>query len=73
MTIKARVAKLEAVGGSEQRPICIWEDGDGGEQQIADMLASGKAKPNDNIVVVRWSTPEECELGIASDNTNSRA
>jgi hypothetical protein len=31
------------------------------------MLASGKAKLNDNIVVVRWSTPEECELGIASD------
>jgi hypothetical protein len=65
MTIKARVAKLEAATGGVQRTYCVWDDGEGGEQQIADMLASGKVKTN--ITVVRWSTPEECELGLVSD------
>ena len=73
MTIKARIAKLEAVGGSEQRTICIWDkDGDGGKQQIAAMIASGAAKTSDFFHTVRWLRKGEGKDDFAADNANSR-
>jgi hypothetical protein len=73
MTIKARIAKLEAVGGSEQRTICIWDkDGDGGKLQIAEMIASGKAKSTDIFHTVRWLRKGENADDFASDNQTSR-
>ena len=68
--VRARRQAVEA--GGVPRTLCIWDDGDGGEQQITDMLASGKAKATDKLVAVRWSTPEECELGIAPHNADYR-
>jgi hypothetical protein len=73
MTIKARIAKLEAVGGSEQRTICIWDkDGDGGKQQIAALIASGEARPNDIFHIVRWRRKGENADSGTSDNASSQ-
>jgi hypothetical protein len=51
--VRARRQAVEA--GGVPRDIFIWDkDGDGAKQQIAAMIASGKAKPTDNFHTVRW-------------------
>jgi hypothetical protein len=69
--VRARRQALEA--GAVPRDIFIWDkDGDGGKQQIAAMIASGKAKPTDNFHTVRWLKPGESEARFGPHNANSR-
>ena len=65
--VRARRQVIEAAG--VPRTIVIWDkDGDGAKQQIAAMVASGKAKSTDIFHTVRWLRKGENADDFASDN-----